>query len=58
MDGKRSEVTAKSEVDPRKWNAIQVVQMGTKEDIKTLNAYLDILEQKLFKFEQWLSGCY
>ncbi|HWJ25212.1 MAG TPA: phage integrase SAM-like domain and Arm DNA-binding domain-containing protein, partial [Flavisolibacter sp.] len=52
VDGKRAEVTTKREIDPTKWNRHAGRAHGTKEEIKTLNAYLDTLERKLHQVHQ------
>lgn len=44
VDGKRTETATGRECDPTRWNASAGRMIGTKEDIKTLNNYLDSLQ--------------
>jgi site-specific recombinase XerD len=54
VNGKRIELSAKREVDPLKWNSHSGRGMGTKEEIKTLNAYLDTFQMKLYEAQRQL----
>ncbi len=52
INGKRIELSAKREIDPLKWNSNAGRAIGTKEEIKTLNAYLDTLQMKLYETQR------
>ena len=54
VDGKRVEVSVQRECDPAKWNSTTGRALGTKEDIKILNAYLDTLQRKVYEVYQTL----
>jgi len=41
VDGERAEVTTNRECEPEKWNSHSGRPTGTKENIKSLNAFLD-----------------
>jgi hypothetical protein len=45
VDGKRADTSAGRECDPTKWNSQAGRAIGTKEEIKSLNNYLDSLQQ-------------
>jgi len=47
VDGIPKEVSTGKECDPIKWNSRGNRAKGTKEDVKTLNSYLDALEYKI-----------
>jgi site-specific recombinase XerD len=47
VNGKRSEVSAGRECDPTKWNSHAGRAIGTKEEIRTLNSYLDLLQHNV-----------
>lgn len=46
IEGHRTEVSTGKSCDPARWNADAGRANGTKEDIRTLNAYLDTLQAK------------
>ena len=53
----RNEISAKRSVDPARWDGGTGKLKGTKEDARTLNAYLDTLRAKLNKqFTQLLNS--
>lgn len=54
VDGKRTELSAQRDCEPAKWNVALGRAGGTKEDIKTLNAYLDSLQRKAYEAHQAL----
>ena len=54
-DGKRSEVTTGRECYPEKWNSKYGRAIVTKEDIKSFNAFLDILRAKVYEGHRYLS---
>lgn len=55
VDGQRSEVTSGRECDPEKWNSKSGRVAGTKEDIKSCNAFLDNLKEKVYEAHRYLS---
>lgn len=54
VDAKRTEVSTKRECEPEKWNSSAGRAKGTKEDTRTLNAYLDSLQTKVLNEQQQL----
>ena len=55
VDGKRSEVTTGRECDPVKWNNKSGRAFGTKEDIKSFDAFLDNIQAKVYEACRYLS---
>jgi site-specific recombinase XerD len=55
VDGKRCEVTAGRSCDPAQWNPISGRANGKKEEMKSLNAYLDDLQIKVFEAHRLLT---
>lgn len=49
VDGQRAEITTNRECEPEKWNSHSGPAIGTKENIKSLNALLDILQSDVFE---------
>jgi hypothetical protein len=41
VDGQRAELSAGREIEPDRWNAKAAKAIGTKEETKTLNTFLD-----------------
>ena len=54
VNGKRIELSAKREIESLKWNSHSGRAIGNKEEIKTLNAYLDTFQMKLFEAQRQL----
>jgi site-specific recombinase XerD len=54
VNGIRKEITTKRECDPNRWNTQTERANGTKEEIKLLNAYLDILQGKVYEARRLL----
>lgn len=54
VDSERTEISVNREFDPNRWNAISGPCAGTKEDAKTLNAYLDTLQIKVHEIHREL----
>ena len=52
--GKRSEITTNRECDPEKWNSHAGRANGTKDSIKSLNAYLDNLQAEAYEAHRYL----
>jgi site-specific recombinase XerD len=55
VDGKRSEITTNRYCNPEKWNSKSGRLIGTKEDIKCFNAFLDNLQTKVYEAHRYLS---
>lgn len=47
IDGKRSETATALEIDPEKWEGGKM--KGTREEVKSFNAYLDTIKNKLYE---------
>ncbi|WP_164122470.1 MULTISPECIES: Arm DNA-binding domain-containing protein [Sphingobacterium] len=47
VNGKRAEMSTGRTIDPQKWNSRTGRAIGSKEDARTLNAYLDSLQNKM-----------
>lgn len=47
VNGKRADMSTGRECDPVKWNSHTGRAIGTKEEIKSLNNYLDSLQTKV-----------
>jgi site-specific recombinase XerD len=54
VDGKRAEASAGRDCEPSKWNRHAGRAAGTKEEIRTLNNYLDSLQNKVKNAHQSL----
>ncbi|QEC78919.1 Arm DNA-binding domain-containing protein [Mucilaginibacter ginsenosidivorax] len=54
VNGKRAEISAGRECDPTRWNARAGKGIGTKEDIRALNKYLESLQTKVKAAHQTL----
>ena len=50
VDGIPKEISTGRDCDPAKWISKANCAKGTKEDVKTLNGYLDTLEHKVADF--------
>ena len=48
VDGKRAEISIKRTIDPDNWNPDKGQARGTKEDSRTLNAYIEQVRNQLF----------
>jgi site-specific recombinase XerD len=48
IDGRRAEIAVKSECELNRWNPSSGRASGNKEEVKKLNAYLDILQGKVY----------
>lgn len=49
VDGKRAEISLKTNVDSSKWNPEKGYLTGSTEDVKTINNYITQVKSKLFK---------
>ena len=54
IDEERAELSTKRVCDPKRWNSKAGRMNGTKEDAKTINAYLDTLQSKVYKVHRRL----
>lgn len=54
VDGIPKEISTGRQCDPDKWNANAGRVNGTKEDVKSLNAYLDTLQTKVYEVRRKL----
>ncbi|MCF0059874.1 site-specific integrase [Dyadobacter chenwenxiniae] len=48
VDGKRIEVATKRECEPTKWNSAAGRVAGNREEVKSINSYLDVLQSKVY----------
>jgi len=54
VDGKPVELSSKRKWEPAKWNSSTARAVGTKEDAKELNHFLDALELQIFQAKRSL----
>lgn len=54
VDGTPKELSVKRTCDPARWNPHARRASGTKEDVKTLNNYLDTYQAKVFEAKRKL----
>jgi site-specific recombinase XerD len=54
IDSKRAEFSTGRDCNPERWNSSAGRSMGTKEDSKALNAYLDTIQSKLYEAQRIL----
>jgi site-specific recombinase XerD len=55
VNGKRSETPSGRECEPAQWNSAAGRQKGTKEEVKSFNAYLDDLQSKVYEAHRQLT---
>jgi len=55
VDGKRSEITTNRECIPEKWNSKSGRLIGSKEEVKSFNAFLNNLQTKVYEAHRYLS---
>jgi site-specific recombinase XerD len=55
VNGKRAETPSGRECEPTQWNSSAGRQKGTKEDVKSFNAYLDDLQSKVYEAHRQLT---
>ena len=53
-DGQRFEIATKRECEPERWNSAAGRKLGSKEDAKSLNAFLDIMQTKVYDAQRLL----
>lgn len=56
VDGRRAEASTGKVCDPGRWNTQAARAIGTKEDIRTLNAYLDTLNAQAQDAHRWMTA--
>ena len=54
VDGIPKEISTGRQCDPDRWNVNSGRSNGTKEDVKSLNAYLDTLQTKVYEVRRQL----
>src|SRR5690606_31269327 len=54
VNGERAEVTTSRECEPKKWNRQSGRAIGTKENIKSINAFLDNLQADAYEAHRYL----
>ena len=54
INGQRVELTAQRECEPEKWNIAAGRKIGTKEEVRSLNAFLDTLQAKIYEIHRKL----
>jgi site-specific recombinase XerD len=55
VDGQRTELAASRKCDPDKWDALTGRATGSKADSRTLNAYLDDIQYKIYELQRRMS---
>ncbi|MBE9597757.1 Arm DNA-binding domain-containing protein [Pedobacter sp. MC2016-24] len=48
LDGVRAEISTRRNCEPERWNAKTGKVIGRKEDVKTLNAYLENMKAEVY----------
>jgi site-specific recombinase XerD len=56
VNGQRAEASTGRTCDPSRWNTQAGRATGTKEDVRTLNSYLDTLQAKAQEFHRWMTA--
>ena len=54
VDGRRAEASTGKTCDPKKWNSRAKRASGSKEQTKTLNAFLDTIQAKILESYRWM----
>src|ERR1700761_5997732 len=54
VDGKSVELSSKRKCDPSKWSTAAARAVGSKEEIRELNRFLDALELQIFQAKRTL----
>ena len=55
VDGKRTEIAISRKYDPAKWDNKSGRAVGNKEEAKSLNAYLDSIEYKIYEHHRQMT---
>ena len=54
VNRQRAELTSNRKCEPEKWNSHSGRAIGTKENIKSLNAFLDNLQAEAYEVHRYL----
>lgn len=54
VDGKRAELAIQRKCDPEKWNTRKGCMIGTKDSVKEFNAYLLVVQTKVYEIQRTL----
>ncbi|MDQ3048869.1 MAG: Arm DNA-binding domain-containing protein, partial [Bacteroidota bacterium] len=57
INSQRAEFSTGRECNPERWNSSAGYSMGTKEDSKALNSYLDTIQAKIYYAHRKLLEC-
>jgi site-specific recombinase XerD len=52
VDGQRSELSIKRNVEPSRWNTEKGYVRGTTEDVRNMNVYIDTVRNKLYEHQR------
>ena len=55
VGGERADFSLKRAWNPERWNMETYRATGTKEDARTLNAYLDTMQNKVYETQRLLT---
>lgn len=55
VDGQRTELAVSRKCDPERWDAVTGRAIGSKADSRTLNAYLDDVQFKIYELQRRMS---
>jgi site-specific recombinase XerD len=55
VDGQRTELAVSRKCDPGRWDAVTCRAIGSKADSRTLNAYLDDVQFKIYELQRRMS---
>ena len=55
VDGQRAELAVSRKCDPERWDAVSGRAIGSKADSRTLNAYLDDIQFKIYELQRRMS---
>lgn len=55
IDGQRTELAVSRKCDPERWDAVSGRAIGSKADSRTLNAYLDDIQFRIFELHRKMS---
>ncbi|MBB6128597.1 site-specific integrase [Mucilaginibacter lappiensis] len=55
VDGQRAELAVSRKCDPERWDAVSGRAIGSKADSRTLNAYLDDIQFKIYDLQRRMS---
>lgn len=54
VDGQRTELSVKRDIEPERWNTEGGKVKGTTEEVKSINAYIDVVRAKIYDHHQKL----